>query len=214
MKIQIMSTKILKVDSVELRLLKSNPPQLLITTNGTVSTTGWEKPELLMLEIAPVDGIYQFDFCATPPTAIVSQITMPISASYVFKEIPEDFKGVKINASSNSIEQKSGVEEKIEKTESEFSPQLENLMGIEIENEKLKIRVSTGGCTTKESFQINVIKGFTGIPPYLVEIYRVIPDPCKGFFPEGVVLEYKLKELGIEPFASFNLQNKIGKTLR
>lgn len=209
-----MSTKILKVDSVELRLLKSNPPQLLITANGTVSTTGWENPELLILKIAPINGIYQFDFYAAPPTGIVPQILMPISASHVLEEIPKDFKGVQINTSSNSIEQKLGVEEKNEKSASNFTPQLEKLMGIEIEGGKLKIRVATGGCTTKESFQINVIKGFTGIPPYIVEIYRIIPDYCDAFFPEGIVLEYDLKEVNIEPFASFTLENKIGKTVR
>jgi hypothetical protein len=101
-----MSTKIHKVDIVELQFLKRNPPQLIVEANGTVSTTGWESPELIMLEIAPVDGIYQFDFCATPPTGIVPQVLMPISGSYVFEKIPEDIKGVQIHASSNSIVKK------------------------------------------------------------------------------------------------------------
>ena len=136
---------------------------------------------------------------------------MPITASFVFKDIPTDLKGVKVNSQQNSVEQKAVKEEKIENEETIFTPQLENLMGIEILDQKLKIRVYSGGCTSKDSFRINVIKGFTGIPPYIVEIYRIIPDYCKAYLPDGVVLEYDLQELGIEPFATFNLQNRIGK---
>jgi hypothetical protein len=209
-----MSTKIFKVDNVELKLLKSNPPQLLVSATGTVSTTGWDNPELKILEIAPNDGIYQFDFCATPPNGIVLQILMPITATFVFKDIPVDFKGVIINASSNSIDQKSGVEENEENSEFQFTPRLETLMGVQITNDKLKLRVFTGGCTSKDSFNINVIKGFTGIPPYIIEIYRIVPDHCRGFFPEGIELDFELKELGIESFATFTLQNKIGITGR
>lgn len=209
-----MSTKILEVGSVELKLLKSNPPQLLITAEGTVSTAGWENPELVLLEKAPENGIYEFDFCATPPSGQVPQVITSTDAFFVFKDIPQDLKGVKVNSSSNSIEQTTAKKDNVENTNPEFVPQLERIMGIEIKDGKLMIRVATGGCTTKESFKINVIKGFTGIPPYLVEIYRVIPDYCKAYIPEGVVLEYELKELGIEPFASFNLVNKIGQVLR
>jgi hypothetical protein len=209
-----MSTLILKIESVEMRLLKSNPPQLQVIAHGQVSTTGWENPELLRPKMDPVEGIYQLDFFAEPPEGNVPQIIMSISASYLFTEIPKDLKGIKVVSSTNSIEQTTVHNNLLQFETNDYQPQLETLMGVEIIEDKLKIRVSSGGCTDKDSFRINVIKGFTGIPPYIVEIYRIIPDYCKRYMPEGVVLEYKLSDIGIEPFATFRLENKIGKTVR
>lgn len=92
-----------------------------------------------------------------------------------------------------------------------YLPQLEVLMGFEITDAKLKIRTYTGGCTSKESFKIEIIKGFTGMPPYIIEIYRIKPDYCKGLFREGVLLEYEFSELGIKPSDIFSLVNKVGQ---
>lgn len=209
-----MSTLILKTKFVELRLLKSNPPQLLVIANGLVSTTGWKNPELLRPKLPPVEGIYQLDFFAEPPEGNVPQIIMPIITSYTFTDIPEDLKGVKVVSSTNSIVQTIANRKSLEDETEYFQPQLEVLMGVEITNDKLKIRVSSGGCTKKDSFIINVIKGFTGIPPYLIEIYRILPDSCDGYMPEGDLLEYNLSELGIEPFATFRLENLIGRIVR
>lgn len=206
-----MSNKILSVESIELKILKSNPPQLMVAAHGSVSTMGWEDPKLVPSKIKSVDGIYQYDFVATPPTDVVAQIIMPISASTIMRTIPSDFKGIRIIASSNSLDQNAGLIASDNLTNPEFSPVLENLMGIEVVGEQLKIRVSSGGCTNKDSFRINVMKGFTGVPPYILEVYRVIPDRCRAHLLNGVVLEYNLQELGIEPFASFSLANKIGK---
>jgi len=208
-----MSTKVLRVESIEIKILKSNPPQLLINCDGMASTPGWENPELVLLEKAPINGIYEFDFCATPPSGMIPQVIVPISASYHFGTIPDDFKGVKINASSNSMEQQNGVEDKVELDKPKtFQPKLEVLRGITITNKELKIRVNSGGCTNEDSFQINVIKGFTGIPPYILEVYRIHPDYCQMYLPDGVELSYNLKELGIEPHATLNLQNRIGNS--
>lgn len=205
-----MNTKVFQVDKVELRLMKSNPPQLVVTASGIVSSAGWDNGELKILDIQPSDGIYQFDFCATPPNEETPQLMMEISATYVYRDIPMDLKGVMIHSSSNSIVQQTGSEVK---SDAGFTPHLETLMAVQIEDGKLKLRVPTGGCTSKESFWINVIKGFTGHPPYILEVHRIVPDFCKGYFPEGILIEYDLEELGIEPLASFALQNKIGRTI-
>jgi len=84
------------------------------------------------------------------------------------------------------------------------------IKGIEIIENKLKIRYFSGGCTTKESFEINVIKGFTGLPPYLVEIFRIEPDVCESYIPDGIVVEYELSELGLKSSDSFFITNTIG----
>jgi hypothetical protein len=206
-----MSTKILSVETVELSLTRSIPPQVIISCNGSVSTPGWEKPELILHPSAPRDGIYHFDFCAHPPSGNVQQLITPISASYTMKDKPADFKGVRINASSNFtvrlLEQGD--------SETENASSLENILGVEILNQKLFIRVSTGGCTTKSSFEVRINRGITNVPPYFLEIYRIIPDPCNGHFPDGVVLEYDFrKDLKIEPTTPLVLKNVLGISVR
>ena len=54
----------------------------------------------------PPDGMYDFDFDATPPTGIVPQVLTPISAELVLTEIPKGMKGVKVHSKSNSKEAK------------------------------------------------------------------------------------------------------------
>ncbi len=82
----------------------------MITASGTVPTGGWsERGELIeyIYIIPPVDGLYQFDFVGEPPSpdVIVSQDLRPIIATFVLNSIPEDLKGIKVYASSNSKEE-------------------------------------------------------------------------------------------------------------
>ncbi len=210
-----MSTKILSIESVELSLTRSIPPNVIITCNGSTSTPGWEKPELILLPSPPREGIYHFDFCAHPPSGNVQQLITPISASYTIEDKPADFKGVRINASSNFLESLLEIEDNETVNASTFKPQLEDIMGVEIVGQKLFIRVSTGGCTTKNSFELRINRGITNVPPYFLEIYRIIPDPCNGHFPDGVVLEYDFrKDLKIEPMTPLTLKNVLRKSVR
>lgn len=96
--------KVLEVKSVQLALLKSNPPMLSITTFGTVPTGGWKDPELVPYVYIqpPPDGIYDFDFVATAPDGIVTQAITPIVANHTLPEIPEELKGVRVHASRNA----------------------------------------------------------------------------------------------------------------
>jgi hypothetical protein len=100
--------KVDSVDSVELAILKSNPPKLSIEASGRVPTAGWSSPELAphVYVQAPLDGIYDFDFVGQPPPAdhIVAQVGSPISASLVLEKIPAGLRGVRIHAASNSKE--------------------------------------------------------------------------------------------------------------
>lgn len=96
-------------------------------------------------------------------------------------------------------------------TENEsFVSKLEILKGIEILHNTLKIRVSSNGLTSKESFCINIIKGFTEQPPFLLEIVRVKPDNGKAFLPDGIILEYAPEELKQKFFSTYRLLNLIG----
>jgi hypothetical protein len=88
---------------------------------------------------------------------------------------------------------------------------VEVLHGIELTPDELAIWVATGGCTEKCSFWIYVDKGFTGKPPYIVTVFRVKPDDCKGSF-QPIRLCWSRKELGLEGLAEFTLSNRIGNT--
>ncbi len=90
-------------------------------------------------------------------------------------------------------------------------PVEEVLYGVEITPEKLIITVATGGCTGEDSFHVDVNKGYTGRPPYLVTVYRVVPDHCKGNF-EPMKVAFSRKELKLEGNVEFTVQNRIGNT--
>lgn len=105
-----MSKKVLEVTDVKLTTLESFPPRLLITASGTVPTSGWsERGELIqyIYIVPPVNGYYEFDFVGEPPLpdVIVTQGLRPIIATFVLNSIPDDLKGIKVYASSNSKEQ-------------------------------------------------------------------------------------------------------------
>lgn len=87
----------------------------------------------------------------------------------------------------------------------------EVLYGVELTPESLIITVATGGCTEEDSFHIDVNKGYTGLPPYLVTVYRVKPDDCLGHF-EPIRIAFSRKDLGLEGLVEFRVLNRIGNT--
>ena len=90
-------------------------------------------------------------------------------------------------------------------------PVEEVLYGVELTPESLIITVATGGCTEEDSFHIDVNKGYTGLPPYLVTVYRVKPDDCHGNF-EPIRIAFSRKDLGLEGLVEFRVLNRIGNT--
>ncbi len=95
--------KVLEVQNVKLSILESLPPKLSITAFGTVPTTGWKDAELIphVYIQPPPDGIYGYDFVASPPDQSVPQVITPIVANKV-DPLPDDLKGVRVHASLNS----------------------------------------------------------------------------------------------------------------
>lgn len=100
-----MSEQVLTVDDVTVNVLFSLPARLQITARGTVGTPNWTNPQLAQREYVapPADGIYEFDFIATPPAGNVNQIVMPISAVGGMT-MPDDLKGIRVIAARNSKE--------------------------------------------------------------------------------------------------------------
>ena len=74
--------RVLCVDSVQVAILESKPPQFAVMANGKVPSTGWTRPELSMwfYVVPPEDGIQDFDFVAEPPSGIVLPVVTPTRA--------------------------------------------------------------------------------------------------------------------------------------
>lgn len=86
-----MTSRIYSITSVDLSLIKTNPPGLLVTAAGMVTTTGWTKPELVPFVYIqpPADGILDCDFVATPPASgqIVLQVLTPVTGVLALPDI-------------------------------------------------------------------------------------------------------------------------------
>lgn len=105
--------RIMSVSTVDVHVLKSNPPMLDISATGEVPTSGWSNPGLTpWYYIAPPkDGIQDFDFVAAAPTGIVSEVVKPIAVELVVDIDPTDYwgkgrplQGIRVHSRTNSLE--------------------------------------------------------------------------------------------------------------
>lgn len=104
-----MSKPVMLIANVNIALLKSNPPQLVITSSGFVSTSGWSNGRLepqFYIKF-PQDGIQDFDFVADPPEGMALMVISGITAKPLeWDNPPENLKGVRVHSQSNAIEAK------------------------------------------------------------------------------------------------------------
>lgn len=106
--------KIYAVDTVDLTLLKSNPPRLLVETTGRVTSTGWTGGSAIpyMYVTTPDDRIQDFDIVAEEPGpgAIVLPVLTPIRIEHVMPSVDvanywspgEALAGIRCHATANS----------------------------------------------------------------------------------------------------------------
>ena len=95
---------VMKVNAASVMVVKS-PRGLRLCAVGTVPTAGWTKPTLkpVVYVQAPPDGIYDFDFEATPPSGIVIQRLTMVRAFKVWPNAPKSVKGVRIHGAKNAV---------------------------------------------------------------------------------------------------------------
>ena len=98
------NVKVYEITAVRITKYRSDPPKLAIEVDALVPTSGYADPELVeyIYVHPPLDGIYELDFYATPPSGPAVQVISPISAKYVMEPMPEQLKGVKVYASNNN----------------------------------------------------------------------------------------------------------------
>lgn len=85
------------------------------------------------------------------------------------------------------------------------------LQELVVKEEKVIIRVDSGGCTTKSAIKANVQKG-KGItersPHFVVTFERVRIDECKAIVSDGVLIEYDIpKDLGLAGLYTLSVAN-------
>lgn len=203
-----MKEKILEVSNVSIYLV-SIDGKIRILASGLVSSTGWKDGELILHNKAiPEDGIYKFDFKASPPKDCSLPVLRPIDAVHIFDKEPENFKGVQVYSATNSITKL--IDEKVDaaSADKKIMPYLETLIGLEVTDTQLKIIVPSNGCTSKDNFKTYIVTEPTG--RYLM-VFRIKEDYCTAYMPDGVELEYDLSELGLEPKESFKVSNNFTK---
>lgn len=81
------------------------PHSVQICARASVPTAGWTNPQLrpVIYVHAPPNGIWDFDFVATPPTGIVPQVITPIKAARTWTPYPAQLKGVRVNGANGSV---------------------------------------------------------------------------------------------------------------
>ena len=92
---------------------------------------------------------------------------------------------------------------------------IETLMGFTVGPEAIEFQVSSGGCTSKGSFEVSLSDEY----PPTIQLNRVTPDTCESvgiqaYLPFGVKLPYSYKELGLQEGTSFILGNPIMREFR
>ena len=94
--------RVMMIDSIDLDILKSNPPKLSIAAVGRVTSTGWKNPQLVPLEKKlSKDGILDVEFVADPPDGISLPKITPIAADLVWEGEVERLVAVRIVARTN-----------------------------------------------------------------------------------------------------------------
>jgi len=95
-----------EVTSADIRIAKRLPPQAFIIAKGVVRTLGWTNGRLkpYIYVQPPPDGIYDFDFVATPPNGPAGDALAPIVSEEYVMPLPRGFRGIRIHAETNKME--------------------------------------------------------------------------------------------------------------
>jgi hypothetical protein len=94
------------VKDAQITINKRLPPQVSIIAEGVVRTTGWTRGRLIPYVYIqpPPDGIYDFDFVATPPDGPSGDALTPITSEEYTMPAPKGFRGIRIHAETNKME--------------------------------------------------------------------------------------------------------------
>ena len=91
-----------EIHSLVLGILKSNPPHLLISAHGMVTSTGWGNPALVPRgEVT--DGLLELDYVVSALPVTLAQVNLPVHAAYLYEGELAAVRQVKVHAETNAI---------------------------------------------------------------------------------------------------------------
>ena len=89
---------------------------------------------------------------------------------------------------------------------------IERLYGAMIEPDGVRVRVASNGCTSEESFDVDVDRvGGPGEARYRIRFERESPDRCRAYLVDGVELMFSRQRLGLPEDARISIANPIGR---
>lgn len=206
-----MSNRVIAVKSVDLLLLESDPPQLQIIAEGTVPNPGYHNPRLVPVASAPSDGIYEYEFVADASDGMVIQVITNVTATTTITDIPDDFKGVRVLASTNEKEALEAIDNSASAPQVNPTLQLETLLGARVGHDKLVLQVRSNGCTSKRDFKVVTNYDPYGFALVYAQVYRVREDHCRRHMPDGLEVIFTFKELGLLPGSDVYILNPISR---
>ncbi len=105
--------RVASVESGTFALQKKLPPNVVVSAEGTVTTSGWKNGELTswVYVTPPEDGILDLDFVAERPSGLVLQVISPIAGQCVLIDVDlenywgpgKPLTGFRIHAANNEI---------------------------------------------------------------------------------------------------------------
>jgi hypothetical protein len=95
---------VIRVRGASVMVIKT-PHSVKICARASVPTSGWTNPQLrpVIYVQAPPNGIYDFDFVATPPSGIAAQVITPIQAVRIWTPYPAGLHGVRVKGANGSV---------------------------------------------------------------------------------------------------------------
>lgn len=88
----------------------------------------------------------------------------------------------------------------------------ERLYAASVEDEGVRIRAPSNGCTNEDSFRVRVDRADGRQPPlYRVRFDRDAPDRCRAMLRDGVELFFPRARLGLPDGARIMIENAIAR---
>lgn len=88
-------------------MIHKSPSQLRVTANGEVPTGGWTGPALRRRTYvaAPADSIWEYDFVATPPAGMATQVITPMTAEDTWADYSQSIIGIRVYGEGSGIKE-------------------------------------------------------------------------------------------------------------